>query len=140
MAHIVLDPDGTVALGLLLIVKAATGVTYEQQCGGVATQAMTAEGYLVPVGGESEAKVIYDWFWKTFKGHCYAGRNAWTSELVAELHELLCRIPCWLSTPNGEDERHFLQLDTARMAECIEAWIPVMSPYGPAILTLENSD
>ena len=140
MPHIFLDPDGSLALGLLLIVKASTGVIYEQQCGGFATERMSAEGFLIPVGAESEAKVISDWFWKTFNGHCYSGHKAWTSELVAELSGLVNKIPCWLTSASGDDHRYLLQLDATRIGECIEAWIPVISPYGPAILTLENSD
>jgi hypothetical protein len=31
-------------------------------------------------------------------------------------------------------------LDKARTAECVEAWIPVFTPYGRGILTLTNSD
>jgi hypothetical protein len=140
MNYIFLNPDETIALGLLLIVKAPTGIIYAQQCGGFATIAMSTEGFLIPVGGEDEAKIIFDWFWEKFKGHCYQRQNAWTSELVTELGNLVGKIPCWFTTSNGDDQRHFLELDTSKMDECIEAWIPVNSPYGSAILTLKNSD
>jgi hypothetical protein len=41
---------------------------------------------------------------------------------------------------DSDDKREFLQLDVARMHECVEAWIPVVTPYGRGILTLKNSD
>lgn len=140
MKRVVLNPDGSSALGLLLIVSAPTGVIYEHQCGGFATEGMAVEGFLIPLGDASEAKVIFDWFWNTFKGGCHTGRGEWTNELVAELKELVASIPCWHTIEGEADQRHFLQLDLARTDECIEAWIPVISPYGPAILTLKNSD
>jgi hypothetical protein len=142
MPHVFLDPDGTQELGLVVIVEARTGVTYGQQCGGNATKQRTTEGFLIPVGSPSEARKVYDWFWATFKGTCYAspGRDLWTPETIAQLQLLVGQIPCWYSTRDGKDELHHLKLDTERMDDCIEAWIPVLTPYGSGILTLNNSD
>ena len=142
MQHVVLDPAGTQKIGLAVIVEAQTGVTYEQQCGGYSTEQCTVEGFLIPVGGLPESQKIYDWFWTTFKGHCYRSVHGspWTPDTTAELQALVAQIPCWHSTREGECEPHYLQLDVERMNECIEAWIPVITPYGRGILTLENSD
>ena len=143
MPHVFLDPDGTRPIGLAVIVEAPTGVTYEQQCGGYATELRTAEGFLIPVGGLTESRKIYDWFWATFKGYCFTSgdESPWTPERIAQLQALVARIPCWYSTArDGERELHYLQLDLERMEECIEAWIPVRTPYGQGFLTLENSD
>jgi hypothetical protein len=141
MPHIVLDPDGTQPIGLVIIVEAHTGVTYEQQCGGYCNEERTIEGFLIPVGGLPATQGIYAWFWSTFKGHCYyASGNPWTPETVNQLQALIAEIPCWHSERGCESELHHLQLDIGRMSECIEAWIPVLTPYGRGILTLDNSD
>ena len=142
MPHVVLDPDGTQEIGLVVIVEAQTGVTYEQQCGGHANEQRTIEGFLIPVGSLSDARKIYDWFWATFKGNCYPspGRSLWTPDTISQLQLLVGQIPCWHSIRNGQDERHYLKLNTESMDECVEAWIPVFTPYGNGILTLNNSD
>ena len=140
MHRILLNPDGSFSLGLLLIVETHSGIVYEQQCGGYATVTKTAEGFLIPVGGATEAQVIYDWFWRSFKGHCYHGGHSWSDDLVNELRGLVATVPCWLGTETNTDELRFLELDMTRISHCIEAWIPVLSPYGPGILTLDNSD
>lgn len=142
MPHVVLDPAGTQNIGLAVIVEAPTGVTYEQQCGGYATEQRTIEGFLIPVGGADEAKKIYDWFWVTFKGHCYRSVHGspWSPAAIGQLQTLVSKVPCWHATPNGECQPYYLQLDVQKMDECIEAWIPVLTPYGRGVLTLENSD
>ena len=143
MIQVELDPDGTQGIGLLVIVKAATGVTYRQQCAGLATESRTVEGFLIPVGGPKAAKKLFDWFQSTFHGGCYSSSSRgspWTPETSATLAELVAEIPCWRTDGDGRETRHFLQLDTERMDECVEAWIPVITPYGPGVLTLDNSD
>ncbi|MEY4180616.1 MAG: hypothetical protein RLY70_4190 [Planctomycetota bacterium] len=140
MPYVFLNPDGTQETGLVVIVEHGTGVRYAQQCGGIATEIRAIEGFLVPVGGPSAAKKVYQWFWKRFAGHCSTGEVEWREELIAELATLIATIPCWLTRSNGKDERHKLELNVARIDECVEAWIPVLTPYGPGILTLDNSD
>jgi hypothetical protein len=140
MLHVFLNPDGTLDLGLLVIVEAQTGVTYQQQCGGYIVEQCTAEGFLVPVGSQADAKKIYDWFWVTFKGHCYPSPGLWTPDTISQLRLLVGQIRCWHSTCEGKNEPHQLELDVDRMDECIEAWIPVLTPYGSGILTFGNSD
>jgi hypothetical protein len=142
MQYVMLNPAGTQNIGLVVIVRAQTGVTYEQQCGGYATEQQRTEGFLIPVGSVTEAQKIYDWFWATFKGHCYKSERGtrWTQETITQLQSLVSEVFCWHSTGDGEDQPHQLQLDVERIDECIEAWIPVLTQYGPGILTLENSD
>jgi hypothetical protein len=140
MRRILLNPDDSFSPGLLLIVEAATNTTYEQQCGGYAVALRSAEGFLIPVGGEREARVIYDWFVTAFKGHSYAAADSWRAQRVAELQELVRRVPCWIRASTDADEARSLELDMKRLDQCIEAWIPVLSPYGHGILTLDDSD
>jgi hypothetical protein len=140
MPHVFLDPDGTSPRGLLLLVEAPTGVIYEQQCGGHANELMSLEGFLIPLGAQAGADTMYEWFQKTFRGQCHKGGNHWNAEHTQQLQALIGRIPCWYHNKQRKDERHFLQLDMARLGDCLEAWIPVISPYGHGILTLKNSD
>jgi hypothetical protein len=143
MTQVMLDPDGTQELGLLVIVAAPTGVTYSQQCAGFATECRSAEGFLIPIGAPADAKRLYDWFWDAFQGHCYAmppRGSPWTPETTTGLAGLVAALPCWHTADDGQDTRHFLKLDLERMDECAEAWIPVITPYGRGILTLGNSD
>ena len=100
-----------------------------------------AEGFLIPLGGPEAAKPLIDWFWKTFRGNSYQPMAEWTEIRIAELRALVSSIACWWTVRDGtQDERRFLQLDEARMMECIEGWVPVQTPYGPGILLFENSD
>ena len=142
MPRVILNPDGDADIGLIVIIEAKTGVIYEQQCAGHATEQRSLEGFLIPVGGTAEAKKIYDWFWDTFKGGCYHAeeRKLWDAERVDQLRVLVGEIACWHWSDDGKEERHMLQLDATRTKECVEAWIPVRTPYGLGLLTLANSD
>ena len=144
MTRIVLDPDGALhfGLGLLVFVGAPTGVTYVQQCAGGLTEQRSIEGFIIPVGDHTAAKKVYDWFWSTFRGNCYTTSfgGPWTPDRTATLASLVGEIPCWRTNASVEDKREYLQLDESRMHECVEAWIPVVTPYGTGILTLANSD
>ena len=124
---------------LFIIVAASTGVVYEHQCAGYANLQRTQEGFLVQVGGIGSADLVSDWFWKRFEGTCM-NEGAWSDLLIGELEEIVSGIPCCYRTASGREEQEFLRLDRDRIAECVEAWIPVLSPYGPAILVLNNSD
>jgi hypothetical protein len=140
MPYIFLNPDGSENLGLNLIVEHPTGVLYGQQCAGLLAEIRTVEGFLIPVGGPDAARRVHDWFWKTFPGNCYPP-IVWTEDRIRELAGLVAQVPCWLTRPGGEgDERHSLVLDEGRLDECVEAWIPVRTPYGRGILVLENLD
>jgi hypothetical protein len=140
MPYVFLNPDGAEDLGLNLIVEHPTGVLYGQQCAGLLTELRTVEGFLIPVGGPDAARRFYDWSRRTFRGSGHPP-IAWTEDRIRELAGLVAQVPCWMTDPGGEsDERHFLVLDEGRLDECVEAWIPVKSPYGRGVLVLENSD
>ena len=140
MLHVLLDPDGTLAFGVVLIISSKTGVAYSAQCGGTSNELRTIEGFLIPVGGTDLADAIYGWFWNRFRGNCHQSNVEWNAKLMNELAEIVATIPCWKTNLDGHDERGRLKLDENRIQECIEAWIPVSTPYGNGILTLKNSD
>ena len=143
MLHVFLNPDGTQKLGLFVIVEHPTGVTYAQQCAGFSNDLRTIEGFLIPVADRDDAQRVFDWFWARFRGNCYPNCVEWTDEFISQLRELVAQIPCWMTHsdgPEGVDQRLFLQLDLDRINECVEAWVPVITPYGRGILTFENSD
>ena len=138
-ARVMIDAAGLSPEYLLIIVAAPTGVTYQHQCGGYACDQRAQEGFLVQVGEVNSAGIIYDWFWKHFQGTCM-NATVWSDVLIDELAQIIAGIPCWHTDANGKDDQGFLKLDRERMEECVEAWIPVLSPYGLAILVLNNSD
>jgi hypothetical protein len=138
-AKVMIDADGSSADYLFIIVAAPTGVIYQHQCGGTACDQRSQEGFLVQVGEKESPDVIYDWFWERFHG-TGANPTAWADVLVDELERLVAGVSCWHTDAQDRDSREFLKLDRMRMDECVEAWIPVLSPYGPAILVLNNSD
>jgi hypothetical protein len=143
VAYIFINPDDGFDLGLLVIVEAKTGVIYANQVAGKLTDCRKLEGFLIPVGAPSEAKKLYDWFWRAFHGNCYTPEQDWLPETVKALARLVAEIPCWLTFPDEDEDktqRLFLKLDEDRMGGCVEAWIPVITPYGKGILTLGNSD
>lgn len=149
--YIFLDPDGTQQLGLIVIVAAATGVTYAHQCGGHATVIRQMEGFAVPVGDATAAQPLRAFFHQRFLGNPPAverdtekrSDDGWTAADLEKLDLLLGQIALWETFPEGsgvDDERAFLQLDRSRLEELTEAWIPVSSRYGPGMLVFANSD
>jgi hypothetical protein len=140
MALVFLDPDGTEDIGLCLVVEAATGVEYGNQCGGVACIQNRTEGYLVPLGQRAREEEIRQLFMRHFGESGYPPHIKWEESIVSELRSIVYRVVCWNTVAEGEDERAHLELDLERLKECIEAWIPVRTPRGNGILMLKNSD
>ncbi len=138
--YVFVDPDGTEEIGLSLVIEALTGVEYGNQCGGSATEENAVEGYLIPLGMRDMEQRLYDFFWDEFGGHCHKPRNEWTERRILKLEELIRQIPDWICSKKNKDERASLELDRTRIADCIEAWIPVRSKRGKGILMLKNSD
>jgi hypothetical protein len=140
MPHVFLNPDGAQRLGLLVMVEAPTGVTYAHQCAGCSHDYRVVEGFLIPLGGADTARPFHDWFWRNFRQHGYPPIE-WTEQRASELASLVTAVPCWLTPgPPGDDRRAFLELDTDRLEECADGWVPVRTPYGRGILVFENSD
>lgn len=143
-----LDPDGTLAAWIAIVVRCDTGVVYGTQCGGVATEERFVEGYLVPVGGskcdvegggieigpfvhvfheDSDCK----WDWN--------GRDL-PPERQTLLSNLVKSIPFWGCSLDREDRRYPIQIDNDRAEEIAEAWIPIKTPDGAGVLVYKNCD
>jgi hypothetical protein len=141
MQTVVIDPDGTQSWCLLLVFPAETGTTYESQCAGVATEQRQIEGYLVPVGDQVASAALRDFFARQFRGNPppYGG-NDWTGDALDELADLVGQVPYWYRKPDGTDSRTMLSLNVDRVSELTEAWVPVRTADGDAILLFKNSD
>ena len=143
-----LDPDGTLAEWIGIVVRRETGVIYGTQCAGVATEQRFIEGYLVLVGGSKydvdEGKIQVGPFVDVFhqNGGCQWG---WTGralpiERQALLSSLVESIPYWRMSLDGDDRKDPLRVDATRLEQLAEAWIPVQTPDGPGILLYQNCD
>lgn len=139
--EVFIDPDGTLRneIGLIVLVRHASGVIYSTQCNGLNTERRSAEGFLIPVGGHRLADSVMDWFQR--QRPCVETWKPadWTNDRIASLADLVSRIPIW-HCEDGEDKRGFMHLDVTRIAECVEAWIPVTTPHGEGYLLSPNSD
>jgi hypothetical protein len=141
--RVFLNPDGSHPTGLAVIVRAATGVTYGAQCGGLANAERDAEGYLVlcPPQDDDLATSILAELEPWFASRASQGQTAdtWPASHVAELAAIVARVVFW-TTAGSKPSRARLALDLSQLADCREAWIPVTTPDGPGILTFDNSD
>ena len=134
-----LDPDGTSGGGwLYVVVRADTGVLYQQQYGGTACRQGQVEGFLVPLSGPAELAALRDLFEGRFRG---AGtwNHAWSDDERHRLREIVGSLGYWTSDGTTE-EPHALRLDESRLSETDEAWVPVRTPDGPGVLLWFNSD
>lgn len=143
-----LDPDGTLPPWLAVIIRRETGVVYANQAAGVATEERLAEGFLVLLGGWSydvdagriDLAALNDVF---HEGD--ACMWAWRGldlpgDRLAKLHALISGIPLWLYGPGGDHSKFSLRIDTRRLDELAEAWIPLETPAGPGVLVYKNCD
>jgi hypothetical protein len=140
-----LNPDGSRPTGLLVIVSAPTGVIYRTRCGGLTNEQRQNEGFLVPcpsqdfdLTGNVESALV-EFFSERFRNQGDTG-DTWPQPYVEELAALIQRVVYWLTPAGGADSRMRLALHRSRLSECTEAWIPVITPEGPGILTFDNSD
>ena len=145
--HVYLDPDGSTPPWLTVVVRRGTNVVYETQCAGLACEHRMVEGYLVPVGGlksdvaSSEIKLapLTDVFHAD--GGCrygWCGGGLPAAELN-RLRRLLREVTFWHST-GGANRRDELKLDETRLVQLVEAWVPVLTPYGHGVLLYKNCD
>lgn len=138
--YIFLNPDGTQKDGLYALIESSTGIEYAAQTGGYANEMRSAEGFLIPLGDAKAAQPLIAWFQREFAGHSYPPVPEWTQTRIDHLSNLVCQIPCWHTSREGNDRREMLQLDKSRIDECTEAWVPVITPFGPGILLFANCD
>lgn len=61
MRFVFLDPAGTAGLWLYVVVQAETGVSYQQQYGGIACRQGQVEGYLVPLSAPAALDALMKW-------------------------------------------------------------------------------
>jgi hypothetical protein len=136
--YVFLDPDGSQNFGLCVIILSPTGVEYAHQCGGLGCDLRKAEGFLIPLGDVSSSLIAF--FDENWRGGTLGPESVWTDPQVRRLAELVGEVFCWKTIEHGNDERQPLILDNSRLTECLEAWVPVLTAYGPGILVFENSD
>lgn len=143
--NVYIDPDGSIDTGLLVLVAAPTGVVYETQCAGLRCEQRGLEGYIVPCSSQSYeltsnvAADIADFFYRHFKNQGDSA-DTWPSKAVAELSTLIHSVAFWTTPKDAPHRRERLRLDHTRLEECTEAWIPIITPYGPGVLIFKNSD
>ncbi len=148
--YVFLDPDGTLDLGLQVIVSAPTGVVYASQCACEFTEVRELEGFLVPlspvdVPEDDEPSLnipgaLRDFFHE-LRGSFPMAPEDWTPQLIERLDTIVRRAPMWKTVPGlGTDALLHLSLDRSRIEQAAEAWVPVLMPYGPGILVSDNCD
>ena len=119
--------------GVFIIVEKATGIIYTNQCGGTACSQPRAEGFLVPM----------DMYVGDKEGIADLTLDQWPTLHHMNKIEELERLVATFSNISNDFEWSPL-LDADRLLDdktrCGEAWVPVMTPYGPGWLTWENSD
>lgn len=145
--YVYLDPDGSAPPWLTVVVRRDTNVVYGTQCAGLACEQRMVEGYLVPVGGwkadVDEGEITLAPFTDVFHvdGACrygWCGKDLPPADLN-RLRRLVREVPFWHSTlgANRPDE---LKLDETHLSQIVEAWIPVVTPYGRGVLLYKNCD
>jgi hypothetical protein len=131
-------------------------VSYRQQCGGTDCLQREVEGYYVPLGGyQSDPTAgLFDNgaltapFHKGGDNCVFSGSPRPESPLIPELppdriealRTVVESIPYWSDADASGTEREHLILDQSRLTDLAEAWVPVLTPDGPGILTWPNCD
>ena len=131
-------------IGVAVIIEAPTGIVYENQCAGTSCLHKQVEGYYVPLGHPftvpTTANVIS--FFDRF--HCTppTRRNLWREKDLKELAAIISKIVFWKSKIEStlNDKMTYLTLDTDRLDDLTEAWIPVKTADGPGVLVFDNCD
>lgn len=120
----------------MLLVHAATGVRYTNQCGGLMCDQAVAEGYVIPMRADVPA----------FKG---VVATMYECADIADLaDDALVALKSFIEEmsvfgPLGDEEWHHLTLDEGRISAVREAWVPVKitgHPGSDATLIWCNSD
>jgi hypothetical protein len=149
--YVSIDPDGSIDIGLLVIVEHSSGVIYGVQCGGTAMEERHVRGYIVPVGGirstvdEDLSRIEPAEFRRVFHDGDVC-RSDWRGAILPierreQLAQLVREVPFWSTAPGStESDRTALELDSRRLDQIVEAWVPVQTPDGPGILVWDNCD
>ena len=138
-ARILLDPDDSRDFGLVALVQGSTSVVYAHRCGGVADEVREIEGFAIPLGGGDAAFPLINFF-RRFAGYppdMTSGGQRWQGRELDMLCDLVSDVPCWTSGDGAPEKRH-LALDKDRLGEVTDAWIPVVTPFGPGVLVFRN--
>lgn len=141
--YIFIDPDGTFDNWIYLLVENQTNIVYSSQCNGTDNEIRYLEGFLIPIGGDvydvgMNQKIDIDRFVNIFKKKSKFQTNNFNIE---ELKKIIENITIWYSEEiDGNDVRNYLMLNESRINEAVEAWIPVLTPWGDGVLVWKNSD
>lgn len=149
MREIFLDPDGTQSPWLYVVVQAPTGVVYSTQCAGTGCEIRKVEGFLVPANGPKvdldDGRLSSDEFTEIFHDGkaciwSWVG-TALPADRMETLRALVESVPYWTTEDDDPSEKRLsLQVDTSRIEEIAEAWVPVLTPHGPGVLLWDNCD
>lgn len=145
--YVFIDADGTQSSWLYLIVEKSTQVFYTSQCAGLENQIRSTEGYLIPlIGLTFDAYALLDEYSHQLRQIFHQGQSCRSAsklntQQLDRLQSYIENITIWFTNNEPEDDqRQHLCLDMSRLEEITEAWVPVISPYGKAILIWKNCD
>ncbi|MDQ9019729.1 DUF6210 family protein [Acinetobacter sichuanensis] len=117
------------------------------QCAGLENQIRNTEGYLIPlIGLTFDTDVLLDEYSHKLRQIFHQGQycrsaTKLNTQQLDQLRSCIENITIWFtSNEQEEDQRQHLCLDMSRLEEITEAWVPVISPYGKAILIWKNCD
>ena len=96
------------------------------------------EGYYIPVFNQEGHDLLRSIFEVTLGGSGTYRGVTWTGQMLDDLRIAVASVRMD-SSEVGRGEVPLI-LDESRLNEIDEAWVPVTSPDGPAILIWENSD
>jgi hypothetical protein len=120
---------------MLVLVPAETGLVYEHRYGGFSCRHAEIEGFLVPAWAHPDAKEALDALFLADLGG-NGVRPDDRSDALGRVGDALRLI--WY---RGTGDRMApLQIDEERADELDQAWVPVLTPDGPAYLAWTNSD
>lgn len=126
---------GSPEQNMLVLVPGETGLVYEHHYGGGACRHVEIEGFLVPAWAQVGARETLDRLFLVDLGGSGV-RDEDRSAALRTVGGAIAQI--WYS---GTGDRMVpLEIDEARADELDEAWVPVLTPDGPAYLAWVNSD
>jgi hypothetical protein len=138
MRDVFIDPSGFLQYPwMAVLVRAVTGVTYTHQTGGTACIPRQIEGYYVPVFNQDAYDTLRSIFEERLGGAGTRDQH-WTGQLLGRVSDAVALIR--MDPFDGGPGELALSLNKSRLTEIDEAWVPVDSPDGPAVLIWENSD